>query len=44
MPQTGMPSAETDWGRQGAGRLQQRKGSVNDIRQGSSEVSSVISC
>ena len=44
MPQTGIPSAETDWGRQGAGHLLQRKGSVNDVRQGSSEVSSVISC
>jgi len=44
VPQTGILSAETDWGRQGAGHLQERKGSVNDIRQDSGEVSSVISC
>lgn len=44
MLQTLTLSAETDWGKQGGGHLQQGKGSVNDPRQGSTEVSSVISC
>lgn len=39
----GIPSAETDWGRQGVGFLQQRKGNVSAFREGSSKVSYVMS-